>query len=35
MLIVILVIGLVVDTIFTKADAALRGRRGLLDQASV
>ena len=30
MLIVILIIGLVVDTIFTKADLALRRRRGLL-----
>ena len=35
MIIVILVIGLVVDTIFTKADLALRRRRGLLDQASI
>jgi sulfonate transport system permease protein len=33
MLIVILVIGLIVDTIFTKADRALRRRRGLLDPA--
>jgi NitT/TauT family transport system permease protein len=31
MIIVILVIGIVVDTIFTKADMALRRRRGLLD----
>ena len=35
MLIVILVIGLVVDTIFTKADLSLRRRRGLLDQTSI
>jgi NitT/TauT family transport system permease protein len=34
MLIVILIIGLVVDTIFTKADTALRRRRGLLDPAT-
>jgi NitT/TauT family transport system permease protein len=34
MLIVILVIGLVVDTIFTKADTALRRRRGLLETAT-
>jgi NitT/TauT family transport system permease protein len=34
MLIVILIIGLVVDTIFTKADLALRRRRGLLDPAA-
>jgi NitT/TauT family transport system permease protein len=33
MIIVILVIGIVVDTIFTKADTALRRRRGLLDPA--
>jgi sulfonate transport system permease protein len=32
-IIVILVIGVVVDTIFTKADMALRRRRGLLDPA--
>jgi NitT/TauT family transport system permease protein len=32
-IIVILIIGLVVDTIFTKADTALRRRRGLLDPA--
>jgi NitT/TauT family transport system permease protein len=32
-IIVILVIGVVVDTIFTKADLALRRRRGLLDSA--
>jgi len=32
-IIVILVIGIVVDTIFTKADTALRRRRGLLDPA--
>jgi NitT/TauT family transport system permease protein len=31
MLIVILVIGIVVDMIFTKADLAIRRRRGLLD----
>jgi NitT/TauT family transport system permease protein len=30
-IVVILVIGIVVDTIFTKADTALRRRRGLLD----
>ncbi|MFZ0044207.1 MAG: ABC transporter permease subunit [Streptosporangiaceae bacterium] len=34
MLIVILIIGLVVDTIFTKADLALRRRRGLLDPSA-
>jgi sulfonate transport system permease protein len=34
MIIVILVIGIVVDTIFTKADMALRRRRGLLDPAA-
>jgi NitT/TauT family transport system permease protein len=33
-IIVILVIGIVVDTIFTKADTALRRRRGLLDLAA-
>jgi NitT/TauT family transport system permease protein len=33
-IIVILVIGIVVDTIFTKADLALRRRRGLLDPAT-
>jgi NitT/TauT family transport system permease protein len=33
-IIVILVIGIVVDTIFTKADLALRRRRGLLDPAA-
>jgi NitT/TauT family transport system permease protein len=33
LLIVILVIGIVVDTFFTKADTALRRRRGLLDPA--
>ncbi|MGO9077481.1 MAG: ABC transporter permease [Streptosporangiaceae bacterium] len=33
MIIVILVIGIVVDTLFTKADQALRRRRGLLDPA--
>jgi NitT/TauT family transport system permease protein len=33
-IIVLLVIGIVVDTIFTKADVALRRRRGLLDQAA-
>jgi NitT/TauT family transport system permease protein len=33
-IIVLLVIGIVVDTIFTKADLALRRRRGLLDQAA-
>jgi NitT/TauT family transport system permease protein len=32
-IIVLLVIGLVVDTVFTKADKALRRRRGLLDPA--
>ena len=31
----ILVIGIVVDTIFTKADLALRQRRGLLDPAQL
>jgi len=34
-IIVLLVIGLVVDTIFTKADLALRRRRGLLDPAQL
>jgi NitT/TauT family transport system permease protein len=34
MIIVILVIGIVVDTVFTKADMALRRRRGLLDPAA-
>jgi len=33
MIIVILVIGIVVDTLFTKADTAIRRRRGLLDPA--
>ena len=33
-IIVILVIGVVVDTVFTKADLALRRRRGLLDPAA-
>ncbi len=33
-IIVILVIGIVVDTIFTKADLAVRRRRGLLDSAA-
>jgi NitT/TauT family transport system permease protein len=33
-IIVILVIGIVVDTIFTKADTAMRRRRGLLDPAA-
>jgi NitT/TauT family transport system permease protein len=33
-IIVIFVIGIVVDTIFTKADMALRHRRGLLDPAA-
>ncbi len=33
-IVVILVIGIVVDTIFTKADLALRRRRGLLDPAA-
>jgi NitT/TauT family transport system permease protein len=33
-IIVLLVIGIVVDTIFTKADTALRRRRGLLDPAA-
>ena len=33
-IIVILVIGIVVDTFFTKADTALRRRRGLLDPAA-
>jgi NitT/TauT family transport system permease protein len=32
MIVVILVIGIVVDTLFTKADLAIRRRRGLLDQ---
>jgi len=32
-IIVILVIGIVVDTIFTKADRAIRRRRGLLEEA--
>ncbi len=34
-IIVLLVIGIVVDTIFTKADLALRRRRGLLDPAQL
>jgi NitT/TauT family transport system permease protein len=33
-MIVILVIGIVVDTLFTKADLAIRRRRGLLDAAA-
>ena len=33
-MIVILVIGIVVDTLFTKADMAIRSRRGLLDPAA-
>jgi NitT/TauT family transport system permease protein len=33
-LIVILVIGIVVDTLFTKADLTIRSRRGLLDAAA-
>jgi hypothetical protein len=33
MLIVILVIGLAVDTVFAKIDLAVRRRRGLLDPA--
>jgi NitT/TauT family transport system permease protein len=33
-MIVILVIGIVVDTLFTKADLAIRSRRGLLDPAA-
>jgi NitT/TauT family transport system permease protein len=33
-IIVILVIGIIVDTIFTKADIALRRRRGLVDPAA-
>jgi NitT/TauT family transport system permease protein len=33
-IIVILVIGIIVDTLFTKADTALRRRRGLLDSAA-
>ena len=33
-IIVILVIGVVIDTLFTKADTALRKRRGLLDPAT-
>jgi NitT/TauT family transport system permease protein len=35
MIIVILVIGIVVDMVFTKADLAVRRRRGLLDPATV
>jgi NitT/TauT family transport system permease protein len=35
MIIVILVIGIVINTIFTKADTALRRRRGLVDPATV
>jgi hypothetical protein len=31
---VILVIGIVVDTLFTKLDLAIRRRRGLLDPAA-
>ena len=33
-IIVILIIGVVVDTLFTKADLAIRRRRGLLDGAT-
>jgi len=33
MIIVILVIGIAVDTLFTKVDLAIRRRRGLLDAA--
>jgi NitT/TauT family transport system permease protein len=33
-MIVILIIGIVVDTLFTKADLAIRSRRGLLDAAA-
>jgi NitT/TauT family transport system permease protein len=33
MIIVILVIGIIVDTLFTKADLSIRRRRGLLDSA--
>ena len=33
-MIVILVLGLVVDTIFTRVDAAIRRRRGMLDPAA-
>ena len=33
-IIVILVIGIVVDTLFTKADLAIRRRRGLLEGAT-
>jgi NitT/TauT family transport system permease protein len=33
-MIVILVLGIVVDTLFTKADLAIRSRRGLLDSAA-
>jgi len=32
-MIVILVLGLVVDTIFTRVDATIRRRRGMLDAA--
>ncbi len=35
MIIVILVIGIGINAIFTKADTALRRRRGLLDPATV
>jgi hypothetical protein len=31
---VILIIGIVVDTLFTKADLTIRRRRGLLDGAT-
>jgi NitT/TauT family transport system permease protein len=34
MIIVILIIGIVVDTLFTKADLSIRRRRGLLDSAA-
>jgi NitT/TauT family transport system permease protein len=34
MIIVILVIGIVVDTLFTKLDQGIRKRRGLLDPAT-
>ena len=32
-MIAILIIGIIVDGLFTKADLAIRNRRGLLDQA--
>jgi hypothetical protein len=33
-MIVILVLGIIIDTLFTKADAEIRRRRGMTDPAS-